>query len=66
MHRVLGIVYLTLITVIGALQYEPVWLLVLVTPLWLLWWLHSEEQCIRAEAWDRVREQLRLKSREDE
>ncbi len=57
--------YLTLLGVIGALHYEPLRLLVPVTPIWLIWWLDSEEQRIRAEAWDRVREQLRLKSSED-
>jgi len=66
MHRVVVIVFLTLIGVIGALHYEPLWLLVPVTPIWLAWLLDSEEQRIRAEAWERVREQLRLKNREDE
>ena len=66
MYRVLGIVYLTLLGVIGALHYEPLWLLVPVTPILLAWWLHSEEQRIWAEAWEQFREQSRMMSRAGE
>ncbi len=66
MHRVLGIVYLTLFGVIGALHYEPLWVLVPVTPIWLALLLDSEEQRIQAEAWEHFREQLRMMSREEE
>jgi hypothetical protein len=61
MHRVLVIGLITLLLFTGALHYAPLWLFVLVVPMWLAWWLDSEERRIRAEAWERVREQLRLK-----
>ena len=50
----------------GALHYEPLWLLVLITPIWLGSLLDSEEQRIWADTLERVREQLRMMSREGE
>ncbi len=66
MHRVLVIGLITLVIFTGALHYAPLWLFVLVVPIWLACWLQSEEQRIRAETGARVREHLRLKNREDE
>ncbi len=58
------IVYVTLIGVVGALHYEPLWLFVPVTPIWLALLLDAEEQRIWTEAWEQFREQLRMMTRE--
>ena len=66
MHRVLVIGLITLLVFTGALHYAPLWLFVLAVPMWLAWWLDEEERRIQVDAWEQVRNQLRLKSREDE
>ncbi len=66
MHRVLVIGLITLLVFTGALHYAPLWLFVLVVPMWLAWWLDSEEQRIWAEAWEEFRAQLNVPSQEQE
>ncbi len=58
MHRYFAVALITSLVFAGALHHQPLWLFVLAVPIWLLWWLEAEEQRIRAEAIQQVRERI--------
>ena len=58
MHRILAIGLVSALVLVGALHYAPLWIFVLVTPMWLALYLSSEERRVRAETVRQVREHM--------
>jgi hypothetical protein len=66
MQRGMVIFLMTVLVLIGALHFSPLWIFVVVLPLWLPHWFKAEEQRIHDDAIEQVRSRLHRRTREDE
>lgn len=66
MHRGLAVFLITTLTFVGALHYAPLWIFVVVVPVWALLFLRAEDQRIRGETIRRVRERVVAAGRDED